>query len=1201
MSISTLYVRWPSLGGIPNSINFLYNNKMAKISLDLSTIKSAGIYVLEIDESQRPEAQISALRLLVGFAGKSPFNRPVYLQNEIQRQKVLGDIDSKLEKKGCFFNRNAKAMLSSGSILALNLLKVDESYDGPDQVNYAALSLDAGKRNPIVASAGTTYGEVDYLADSIDKQIYGTKSGDVIPFIGKTPYSSLFDRSRFWVPSENNLMQIAAAGLGVAGYTFEKANFINFANTGTDEISILVMKAENFKGYDITAKDWYGGEENIPYKWIRPSDYISDYFIRVIAVKGNWTNYPMLSSGSIYGKYFDQKGILKNKISQFNQAEGVTFIGSWTGCIIPDFTDKQGNYLYIKDRVNAQTETTGLLMSINEDAMEVISYDLNGIDVETGQINGKGSWIYDYDGNSEGDSDAGETEIGSNGFLIDMVGHSFQEGISKKTENRKLETKFAASIFDHNSGTLGDVSVYYLDDSSVDLTGGLVTNNTFVKVPAYDEKKNEPLYLYGVYDSSTNRRLKNDYCYVALDNATYKSNPDSAAIKAMKAYDANGNVSTGTIAAVAPTVDTVRLKKDLNDNVLYKDTSVIFGNYAAYVNNTSTNEKSVYIFSVQSGSNGSEVVDETILNVDSMDELNIGIKDSKGAVVDTSVKCFNYNATKYYLNATDKDATFYIDEETGAAESFGINFLSYNYVSDNSEEVLCNVRNAFYFNGKVNVAADDTSAVQLEDSSLFNGENPVSSDSLNMFIVTDEQEAGNITIGDFVSNITFNNNIGEATKYGLIPGITRVVQKIFVNLTANNVFTYRGKTYTYNNAVAPCIKTKSGKRGFYLFTAVDPVLIDKNHIITRQLPITDDVISKSLRFIPLKGLNLSARHRPGYDKNGRINVEAGIEKIYSMLNEPGINESLCNTNVLDYRYIVDSMSYGIDTELGGKRYLSKLAMDRGMTTALLNAPSKAQFQNSRDPYFTDTFDESYAPVPAFNLAQVVAGGNPDMYSTKMFSLPTEDNGSKYAACFYPHLKYRDNNHELRVPPAADISNTFVRKFQGGNPYAITANLDGIIQNPNGYIIGVEDDLGPNDRALLEPFGINSIIRENNNIVIYGNQTCYQDTKSDYNKLHIRENLNTLERDVREVLRGYVFKYNNEQTRAAVVTQVTPILEALRTSGVIDKYTLQCDKFNNTEDVIAEDAMIIDIEVWMNRGCEKIIESIKLKRHSDLVG
>ena len=106
---------------------------MAKISLDLSSIKSACIYTVEIDESMRVDLNtITALRLLVGFAGKGAFNRPVFLQNETQRLKIYGDIDTKLEKKGCWFNRFARILLDNGPILALNLLKVDDAIDGPD-------------------------------------------------------------------------------------------------------------------------------------------------------------------------------------------------------------------------------------------------------------------------------------------------------------------------------------------------------------------------------------------------------------------------------------------------------------------------------------------------------------------------------------------------------------------------------------------------------------------------------------------------------------------------------------------------------------------------------------------------------------------------------------------------------------------------------------------------------------------------------------------------------------------------------------------------------------------------------------------------------------------------------------------------------------------------------------------------------------
>ena len=1172
---------------------------MSKISLDLSSIKSAGIYTIEIDESQRTETQINALRLAVGFAGKGTFNRPVFLQTETMTDKIYGSVDSKLEQKGCFFNRNIRTMLNNGPVLALNLLKVDDSFTGPDQVNYTTLSLDAGKKNPTVKDPGVNFGEYDYLAESIDNEVYGTQVGSTIPFVGAAPYASLFDRSRFWIPSEQNLMNVAAVGLGTGTTgTFEKSNFINFANCGTDEISLLVFKPEGFTGYDITAKEWYGGDSNIPYGWIRPSDYISDYFIRVVAVKGNWSNCPNLSASSTWGKYFDKKGLLKDKIYQFSQAEGITFIGSWTGSIIPNFTDKKGNYLYIKDRVNAQSQTTGLLMNINEDAMQVISYDLNGIDLATGEATGTGSWIYDYDGNAEGDSDAGETEIGTNGFKIDMVGHGFQDGVRGEMAPVKLEKTFSNVIFDGSTGILahGD-TVYYMDSAKVpDVTKE--KNYTTIKIPKFSDLNYTGsnkiaglvLKLYAVKNEK-NVGITTDYKYVALSEdyastLTTATDAHTTVLSGLTLYNKYGDTSTGKASSLTGKLKVVMPAEGLLDNTLYNTTDILYGNYISY------NNSSVHVYTVESSTSGTVV--EEVMNTP-VAKLKTDTWTISPSTTGTDVYKFNYNNITYGLSKTGT-VSYYMEQESDIPDTFGINFLSYNFVTKDAEDVLANITKAYYFNGRKN-NSDATSPVSIIDTSLFGSNTPVSADTLNMFIITDADSASKITVGDFVENITFHNLTGEATKYGIIPGMTRITKKIFVNLTADNKFTYKGTKYTFSSASATPITTGTGKRGFYLFTAVDPVLISKDDTIKRQLPISNEVISKSLRFIPLKGLHISSRHKPGFDENGRISINEGIKKIYSVLEDDGIHRGLCNPNMVDYRYIVDTMGYGIDNEMGGKVYLSRLAQDRGKTTALLNAPSKHQFEMSSDPCFCPTYDSDQYVKPAFDTKYVADGGNPDMYNTKQFTLPTEANGSKFTAVFYPYFIYKDNGREILVPPAADVSNTFVSKFSGGDPYAITANMNGIIRN--GNIKGVEYDVDETDRNYLEPIGINSIIKESGTIKIYGNQTAYQDTKSDFNKLHVREDLNTMEIAADNILKIYNFKYNTPQTRASIQTALTPLMEAMKLSQAIDAYNIVCDETNNTEEIIQNDFGIVDIEVYFNHGMEKIVQRIRVRKHSDI--
>ena len=415
--------------------------------------KSAGVYTIEVDNSQRFVEEDTTLRLLVGYAGKGPFNRPVYLQDDAGRQKVFGSIDEKLEHKGCYFNRMAQTMLREAPIFALNLLYIDDSPASPDKVNWAALSLNSAEANPAIPqSAGQTFGEYDYIKDTHDVNIYGaeTMSDSVIPFVGATQFASLYDRSKFWIPSPENLTLAAATAFNTGYVTsFEHTNFFNIANIGTEEFSVLVFKPENLKGFDVTVAKWYGGKENIPFGWLRPYDYISDYFLQIICVKGNWTNYPSLSVDPIWNGYFDEKGIIKSRINNFLAAEGIELLGSWTGIIIPDFVDKQGVNQNIFDKINKQTETTGLMVSFNLDAAQALSFDYNGVDTEEGEENGnKGCWFIDADENGQMESYHGEMEADSR-FLIDMVGHNYHNSSYENKSSYFLVNEFA---FDPDKG-----------------------------------------------------------------------------------------------------------------------------------------------------------------------------------------------------------------------------------------------------------------------------------------------------------------------------------------------------------------------------------------------------------------------------------------------------------------------------------------------------------------------------------------------------------------------------------------------------------------------------------------------------------------------------------------------------------------------------------------------------------------------------
>ena len=1175
------------------------------------------------------------------------------------------------------------------------------------------MSLDAATPNP-KAGASSKYGEYDYSSsekDSINKRLYN-KPGNMLPFVGNTTFSSLFNRSRFWTPDKDLLTAVAANKLNTADMaagsgSYEHTNLLNFANVGTEEFSILVFKPENLAGYDITAESWYNGKENIPYGWIRPSDYISDYFLQVICVKGNWTNYPILSSDSIWSGYFDINGIIKSRINNFLGADGIQVLGSWIGCIIPDFVNRQGENLSLERKINSRTEVTGLLMSFNEDAAHVLAGDYTGPDLKEADddydervLDSKFMWGIDIDGDHELDSEYGE---GKAPYIIDMVGHNIFAhhdeadttddivGYQYMTFTEKPEgmQPFTVTL----TGTPDEVAevvvtkdgsyTYEFDNEVADIDSlnvsisGVISGVTCSTPVVAEDKKSVTFEVSGfepaiykideftekvIPEGETEEVEQTKEVYISEDLINYKSfenlqrSATTFSIAKAKSLLSNSTYTLKTTPKgkatekTTPKVTNVDIvffdinedgdmitnlsqveSSDLNQrHTLKLRFNIEDVTYFAYFTYTGIRQnRNFMIYSIIPGCNHDEVTGLQIIeNLDSLGkrvlELFPGAKVIKDEDGNDCVQIVEHDdvapASKVEVPETLRHILIPMpNEDTDVSRDVKdgkhcLGFLSYTF---NEEQFMANeadenkypkldVTTAYYFNDP-----------KLYAPSVNDPENikiPVDETALNMFIIQDINEADKITVGTYVRNITFNNLPGEANKYKLIPGITRIIDKRFIPFTmdskGNYMAIYRGQNYTLNSEVFNkknniSIKAKNGATGVYLYTAVDPVLLEDNEYdetgkvvnqkIVRQLPLSHDTFSHSLRFIPMKGLKITSKHRPGYDENGNISIEGGISKIYSVLEDPGIQRGLCNPTMVDYRYIVDSMSYGLDSGLGGKSYLTRLAENRGKTLAILNLPSAKQFAVSANPIFCDSYTMGVQTKPSFDTKYIPMGGNLEMGSSKVFSLPDEANGSKYAAAFWPNLIYTENGKQTALPPAADVCNVLSSKFTGiTSPYAINANMNGIIHNR--FVTGVEFDADSDDRGYLEPMGVNTIIRESGNVMIYGNQTCYQTTKSDMNKLHVRETLNTIEIECTAQLKQFNFLYNTASTRAAIVQALTPILQVMQISGAIETFTITCDDTNNTPEIIEGDYGIVDIDVWFNHGMEKILTRIKVNRY-----
>jgi hypothetical protein len=330
---------------------------------------------------------------------------------------------------------------------------------------------------------------------------------------------------------------------------------------------------------------------------------------------------------------------------------------------------------------------------------------------------------------------------------------------------------------------------------------------------------------------------------------------------------------------------------------------------------------------------------------------------------------------------------------------------------------------------------------------------------------------------------------------------------------------------------------------------------------------------------------MTERHRP----NG---TDARITEILDVLYNTNLAVTLASKDVITFRYIIDTFSGQILPN--SKRQLSKLAMMRQKCLSIINAPSIKQFQNSTDPRFTDA-PTAANPAPVINTSYIADGANLSLNPSYTFSLPSEADGAKFCAFYIPYVTIRENNKNLNVPPAALVSNNFVRKFAIGEPYAIVAGQKrGILSGAT--IVGVEYDFTDEDRGYLEPIGLNPIIRRRGiGVVIFGNGTAYQTVNSAFNLVHVRDLLISIETDVEQILGNYLFDFNEDSIRLEIKTLVDNYLDGVRAGGGIYAYKTVMDSSNNTPAIIDMNMGVIDIIIEPARGIQKFINRITVTR------
>lgn len=375
----------------------------------------------------------------------------------------------------------------------------------------------------------------------------------------------------------------------------------------------------------------------------------------------------------------------------------------------------------------------------------------------------------------------------------------------------------------------------------------------------------------------------------------------------------------------------------------------------------------------------------------------------------------------------------------------------------------------------------------------------------------------------------------------------------------------------------------------YTITTMAPSVDEINGIdvTNNQIQVYKGVYNfiNTLRGQYLKGFAIRETLLP----NGTAARQRDILKY--LFDNTSIPQALAGKEVIDFRYVVDT--YEGEISSSSKYYLAKLAALHGQAMALLNTPSIEQFEKSVDPSFISTTNK------LLSTELISTGGDLSLNPSFVFKFAEEDvNGvplSSYATYYFPNLIIRNGNRNISVPPAAYISNLYVRKFKNGTPFLIVAGgKRGVITDPE--LAGIEYELTDQDRDFLEPVGHNLIVKRRGfGTLLFSNNTAYQRVNSALNNAHVRDNLSTIERDIARILFNFLFDFNDEITRLRVRTIVENYLDAVVNARGLSSYRVVFDSSNNTNEVIENNAAIIDVIVDFPRGIHKFINRITITR------
>lgn len=206
--------------------------------------------------------------------------------------------------------------------------------------------------------------------------------------------------------------------------------------------------------------------------------------------------------------------------------------------------------------------------------------------------------------------------------------------------------------------------------------------------------------------------------------------------------------------------------------------------------------------------------------------------------------------------------------------------------------------------------------------------------------------------------------------------------------------------------------------------------------------------------------------------------------------------------------------------------------------------------------------------------------------------------SSYSATYNTWGKVYDTSSDnyIWIPPSSIAAAIIVNSSSISYPWFAPAGL-------NRGIITTVDDISvyanQKQRDQLYKISINPIAYfPNDGIVVWGQKTLLSKTSA-FDRINVRRLFLYLERAISKVLRYYVFEPNNYYTRTQVLNTIDPTFRTVKTQQGINEYRLVCSGVNNTDDVINNNELVLDMYIDPTRSGEYILANFYATRSGEV--